>query len=278
MSKLFDRTRNVASGSKAEPIGLRMEELLATVKEVVPEGTELAEARQRVLRKVAISGASELLILSHQTEMFAESYRALRTRLARMQANNGLRSIVVSSAIQGEGKTLTVLNLALCYAQLQNAATLIIDGDLRTRGLTRLLGYPGAPGLAEALAGTVPFDSVLLRTDAPNLFAVAAGSKTGSSPELFANPRWKDFIGWCGESFKLVLVDAPPVLPLSDVELLVAGCDGALMVVRALKTSRELLQDAAARLDSGKLLGVVMNAVETVSGHPHYYRYDSSAK
>ncbi len=208
-----------------------------------------------------------------------ESYRALRTRLFRLKASQGLRSVVITSAAIAEGKTFTSLNLAICCAQLHDVRVLLIDGDIRSRGLTQAVGYPPSPGLAEILEGKADPEKAILSTDVPNLYILAAGSTHVPPPELFASRRWQEFVGWCNESFKLVVVDSPPILHLSDCDLISAACDGVLMVVRANQTRRELLQKATRQIDSKKLLGIVYNGAENGLRNHYYNRsYPADAK
>jgi protein-tyrosine kinase len=208
---------------------------------------------------------------SNSLEPAEESYRALRTRLLRIRSTQGIQSVVITSAVQGDGKTLTSLNLALCCAQLHGMRVLLIDADVRNCGLSRAIDTPPGPGLADVLAGKCTPEQAILETDRPNLYVVSSGAPTMPAAELFANSRWLDFVAWSKENFKLILVDSPPALNLSDVELITAGCDGVLMVVRALYTKRETLQKCVRQLDSKKLLGVVYNGVQ--EGSHHRYRY-----
>jgi capsular exopolysaccharide synthesis family protein len=210
---------------------------------------------------------------SDSIESAKESYRALRTRLLRLRAAQGLRSILITSASQGEGKSLTSINLAVCCAQLHDMRVLLIDGDLRSRGLSRAIGTPMGPGLAEILAGEVQPAEAIVATDLPNLFVLGSGAASLPSAELFAGRSWQEFIKWCTNSYKLILIDCPPVLNLADVELMTAACDGVLMVVRALHTKREALQKAASQIDEKKLLGAIYNGVETGSRHSYKYAY-----
>jgi protein-tyrosine kinase len=207
---------------------------------------------------------------SDALEAAEESYRGLRTRLMRMRLDRGLRSVVITSSVQGEGKTLTALNLALSCAQLHEMGILLIDGDVRTRGLTRTLGLPTGPGLSEVLAGECDPAKAILSTDSGNLFVLSSGQASLPPAELFASRHWQELLSWCKESFKLVLVDSPPVLNLADVELITAACDGVLMVVRAKHTRRDVLRNATRQIDAKKLLGVVYNATEKTN---HNYRY-----
>ena len=114
-----------------------------------------------------------------------EAYRTLRTRLVKQQTKTGARSLVVSSAAQGEGKTLTSFNLALCYANIQNWPALLVDADLRTGGLSSLMGDPESPGLAGILEGNSSYQDAVLRTDCPSLYVLPRGDTT-SSPRNFS--------------------------------------------------------------------------------------------
>jgi capsular exopolysaccharide synthesis family protein len=147
---------------------------------------------------------------------------------------------------------------------------LIIDADLRTRGLTQLLDTPDGWGLSEVLTGKVTPDQAILSTDQENLFMLPAGSASAHPPELFTGLRWQEFLVWCSETFKVVLVDTPPILPLTDFDLINAACDGVLMVVRAHHARRETLQKIAGALDSKKFLGIVFNGVKG-GGVKNYY-------
>jgi len=196
---------------------------------------------------------------NHSVESVEEAYRALRTRLLRLRSTLGLRSVVITSATQGEGKTLTALNLALSCARLNDLNVLLIDADIRSAGLSNRLGLPEERGLADVLSSECELEQAIVATDVPNLYLLGATARTAGPAELFADQRWRDFIGRCNERFGLVLVDAPPILDLSDVELITGGCDGVLMVVRALMTKRQTLEKCAGQIDAKKLLGVVYN-------------------
>lgn len=212
-------------------------------------------------------------------EAAEESYRALRTRLLRLRADRQMRTVVITSATQGEGKTHTSANLAQFCAQLHGMRVLLIDGDIRSCGLTKRLNLPCSPGLAEVLAGQCEAAQAVLATDNPNLYMLSSGSCAVAPPELFAGKRWQELIEWCNEAFQLVIIDSTPVLNLADVELISAACDGVLMVVRALHTKRELLQKSAAQLDPKKLIGVVYNAVTDNTFHRYPYgAYGASPK
>jgi capsular exopolysaccharide synthesis family protein len=283
MSKFFNETLK-AQTVRSSAVLAKNEAAVAPSEAPVSDSkhrvNDIGALRLEECRKLGTSLTDllrELFKGSPSLDTTADSYRALRTRLLRLRATQGLRSVVVTSATQGEGKTLTSFNLGLCCAQLQDMRVLLIDGDMRGHGLTRLLGSPEGPGLSDVLSGQCEPQDAIFATDSPNLYVMTSGSPSLPSAELLASSRWPELIGWCNETFKVTLVDAPPALSLTDVELISAGCDGILMVVRALQTKRDLLQKCARQLDNKKLLGVVYNAAENTS-REYDYSYGSGAK
>src|SRR5262249_49480386 len=159
-----------------------------------------------------------------------EAYRLLRTRVMKLRASKSIRSLMLTSSVPAEGKTLTSLNLAVSCARLQNLKILLVDGDLRSRGMSRLLEIPEGPGLCDCLTIKITPAQAILPTEHDNLFVLGAGLPASQPAELFASPRWSEFMGWASQSYSLVIVDAPPVYSLSDAELISAACDGVLMV------------------------------------------------
>ena len=276
MSKFLKQIRNTeARGAETTPSeALNAQQVLESVSGAERVSVAVAADRLQSCRKIRLMGSATVPLLmsnGESSELAKDAYRALRTRLMRLQAMQGTRSLVVTSSIPSEGKTFTSINLAVCCAQRSELRVLLVDADLRTRGLSGLLGFPSGPGLGEVLSGQAGFEEAVCSTDLPNLYTVAAGSSPIPSPELFAGSRWKEFIGWASESFKIILIDSPPILPLADFELLSQSCDGVLLVVRANSTRRETLQKAVRHVESKKMLGVVFNSNDGEGGQYYYY-------
>lgn len=200
-----------------------------------------------------------------------EAYRGLRTRILKLRASRQLCSIAITSAAPSEGKTLTSINLAACCAQLHDLRVLLIDGDLRTEGLTRSLNLTEQIGVAELLAGTAEAESAICATNIENFYVVPSGHVDVPPPELFAKTVWQNFISRCRERFELIIVDCPPVFPLTDFELINGACDGVITVVCAFLTQREFLEKAASQIDRRKLIGAVLNQATTPRQYYTYY-------
>jgi capsular exopolysaccharide synthesis family protein len=282
MSKYFDETyglENQASavGSKPAwpPAHVETQEGPAPISAGTGATARSAEAPKAV---VPVSRTLRLEFAeADQMGMFQESYRALRTRLLKLRAEKGLRSVAVTSAVKGEGKTLTALHMAYSCAQLQGMKVLLIDADIRSFGLSHLLHAPAGQGVTDILSEKAEVGQAILPTDLPNLHFLRGGSTTGVAAELLASRRLLQLMDWCADNYSLVIVDTPPVLNLTDAELITASCDGAVFVVRSQETQTEHLQEVVSHLDTRKLLGVVMNAAQ-LRGKIYKYGYAGAAQ
>src|SRR5229473_1889233 len=280
MSKFFNETQkaNQWAQQKLANQDLDVKEMLESLKQGPASSAQSADTRLGQCRQVQVGNGNAPRLVLHQGEASRaalEAYRGLRTRLMRAQVKSGLKAIAITSSLPGEGKTLTTMNLGLCYAQLPQQRVLVIDGDMRTRGLTSMLDHPSSPGLAEVLSGDVAPDEAIVATNQKNLFILPAGTVPSPLPELFTGNRWQEFLGHCGEMFKVILIDTLPILPLADFELISAACDGIVMVVRAHHGQRETLRKTASTLDTKKLLGVVFNATDVSVKDYDGYEYGS---
>lgn len=267
MSRYFNQSRRQVL-DRALPTAPAKQADLSRVLQEVTQSVNIPETKREsflgACRNLRLPVGSDQPLMLSRSDIPApamESYRALRTRLMRIQEKQGLRSVILSSASAREGKTLTSMNLALSCSRLDNYRVLVIDSDLRTRGLTRLLDDPGGPGLSDILAGKAEFEDGIMSTDNPNLYVLGAGSHSGQALELYSGKQWKELMNWCTENFRLVIVDSPPILPVADFEQIVGCCDGVLIVVRAYQTQRDLLKKMSARIDQKKLIGVIFNGV-----------------
>jgi protein-tyrosine kinase len=282
MSRYYNQVRKdyVGITEEAPTNGAQFQGIHDSAHEVERTAVEGKSGPFQECQKVTLSPPSTYPVLLEAENLGAaatDSYRVLRTRLVRQMSSKGLRSVVVSSATPNEGKTLTTMNLGLACAKLPGQKVLLIDADLRNRGLSRLLDAPDRSGLFEVLHGDIATESAVLGTNIANLSIMAAGQGSERLPEAFTGERWRDLVRSLSDSFKIILVDAPPIIPFADSELIAAGCEGFLMVVRALKTNRELLRKAVKQIDSKKFLGAVFNDTQAPDGYSYYgTTYDNS--
>ncbi len=189
----------------------------------------------------------------------AESFRQLRTNLRFVDVDNEPRRIVVTSALAGEGKSTVSANIARLVAQA-GTPVLLIDADLRRPMIATTFDVDGAVGLTQALAGDVEVRDVIIDSGMPGLSLLAAGRIPPNPSELLGSLRMKQMIEDLSHDY-LVILDAPPLLPVTDAGLLSAFCDGALLVQAAGKTQIEQSESCRRILDQvgSRLLGVVLN-------------------
>ena len=204
----------------------------------------------------------------------AEEFRTLRSRLYQIREKQPLRTmrtLLVTSALPGEGKTLVAANLAHVIVRQHERRALLIDGDLRWSRLHRLLGAPAAPGLSEYLRGEADEFAVIQRGPQGNLFFIPGGKSVSNPAELIGTGRLKSLVQRLAPIFDWIIVDSPPVIPVSDATLLAEACDGVLIVVRAASTPFDLAQKACHEFRDRHLLGVVFNQVRPGVGYSSYY-------
>jgi len=206
----------------------------------------------------------------------AEQYRILRTNLQSLRFRPGPKVLVVTSAIHGEGKSVTAINIALTLARQEKLRVVLVDADLRQASIHKWLGLAkesSRAGLSTALMGTGELNGSLVRLKEPPLAVLPAGPHPDHPAELLESSNMKRLLATLKAQFDVVIVDAPPVLPVADPGILAAQTDGAILVVRAGKTQRKTVLQAQALLKQMKvnIVGCVLTHVEYYL--PGYYRY-----
>jgi capsular exopolysaccharide synthesis family protein len=202
-----------------------------------------------------------------------EQYRRLAAILYHAQNAKGMRIVMVTSAIGGEGKSLTTANLALTLARSYKRRVLLIDADLRRPVQQTVFGLPDAPGLNEHLRATGN-TRVALRPVAERLFLLSAGHPDPDPVGSLTSERMRRVVAEGAERFDWVIVDTPPVALLPDAKLIADMTDGALLVVRAGHSPYGLIRNAIDALGQERILGVVLNGAEaTQHGTKAYYGY-----
>jgi len=195
--------------------------------------------------------------------------RSLARNLTQLQ----VKSLLISSATQSEGKTLIASHLAITLAHQENNRVLLIDFDMRRPKQHIQFCMDKRPGLSSVLAGEIPFEAAIRATEHPNLHLMTAGRTVPSPSELCESDLISTIIEECKFHFDTVIIDAPPVIPVSDVRILSPHVDGVAMVVMAGQTYRELVIRAIELLNQSKanLLGLILNDID---GALPYYYYD----
>jgi protein-tyrosine kinase len=170
--------------------------------------------------------------------------------------------ILVTSARPGEGKSFVAYNLAMSIASERNRQVVLIDADLRSSLMSRLLGVPPGPGLIELLASpNTDASEVMLQTDFPNLFLLPAGGWANQSTELLASPRMVEIVRElaAGRDDRIVILDAAPVLASSEPAVLAHNAGQIVLVVEAERTGRRAVEEALGHLGACKNISLVLN-------------------
>ncbi len=203
----------------------------------------------------------------------AEQYRSLYYRLERMRELRPLKVVGATSAMPGEGKTVTTVNLALAAARANpERRILLIDADLRRGQVAEVLGIRSRPGLSELLAGECEIRDLVRRFQATRMAVITAGSTPEEPTQALASTRMKQFLKVVREHFDEVYVDLPPTLPFADSAILGHQTDGLLMVVRANVTPARAVNQAVEQLGGAPILGCVLNGAE-LSDTPYLKNY-----
>lgn len=214
------------------------------------------------------------------TSVVAEQFRVAATRLALMGVERTSTVIVVTSAVKGEGKSSTVLNLGYVLAHDLEKSTLILDGDLKQPVMHAYASVPQAPGLAELLHGDQPLERCLRRLGEASLWLVPAGSVSSRHVDLAKMNQLTDMLAELRSRFEYILVDAPPILPLADMNVLAGLADVLVLVVRAGATGRDVVEKALKKLKPTTQTGIILTN-SWVDSMPYYlqaYGYVEAGK
>jgi capsular exopolysaccharide synthesis family protein len=221
-----------------------------------------------------------LVALRDPQSFESEQFKILRTNILFPLAGNPPRSILVTSTAPGEGKTFAAANLAISIALNINRYVLLIDADLRRPQMHVRFGFPPAPGLSDYLSEGRPLSTLLLHTKVEKLTLLPAGPPPNNPSELISSERMANLLTEVTARYpdRLVLIDAPPPAMAAETGVLARQVDGILVIVRYGSTRREALADLVNRVGEKKILGSIVNRVETADSRYYGYKYAGYGK
>jgi len=235
--------------------------------------------RTVVMSKSALRAAGEIAPEDEERRL-AEEYRLIKRPLLKAigsdAANRLGNLIVITSAVPGEGKTFTSLNLALSLALERNREIVLVDGDVAKRDITRLFRLDDEPGLLDAggaehrgLAETI------LRTDIPSLYLMPAGNRHAEATEILASEHMASLLATlASEPRRIVLIDSPPLLVTSEAGVLASLAGQVVVVVKASETPQELVLRAVESIGEDKPVSLILNQVLSMPERSYgYYGY-----
>jgi capsular exopolysaccharide synthesis family protein len=201
----------------------------------------------------------------------AEQYRTLRGRIDALAAQRPIKTLAVTSALPGEGKTTAAINLATVTALSLGRRVLLVDCDLRRPQVHRSLGLSPEAGLAEVLTDRVGLDQAVTKVEGANLEVIGVRSRPENPSELLSSDRMRELVEELARRYDRVILDTPAALGLPDAKAVGDLCDGVVLVVRANSTSHYDVSATLELLDRRRLLGLVLNGAEGDGGRYGYH-------
>jgi len=209
-------------------------------------------------------------LFQRKDQNFAEQYKNFCSRFEFSVEKRDCKIIAITSAVAGEGKTVSTVNLAVDLASTGRKKVLLVDLDLRKSDLAKGLRFPSTPGLVELLTGTASLNEVLRHVGEQGLHVIPSGRRVSASWEMIAGERFRILLEELRDQYNIILLDTPPMAPVSDTLVMRELVDGVVLVYRLGYTPHTLFRQALEDIGEKKLLGVLLNGVEQQS--ERYYR------
>ncbi|MBL7047553.1 MAG: polysaccharide biosynthesis tyrosine autokinase [Candidatus Marinimicrobia bacterium] len=269
-----------------------------TVIGIIPKIEERYQSRKQQIGASIFGGKKKKVTTSRKTiarfserlvthlepkSPIAEAYRSIRTNLTYALPDKEIKSLIVTSPSAGEGKSTTVVNLAITFAQL-GKKTILIDTDLRKPVMQYIFGLTREPGITDYLVGyegIEEFGSIVRETEIDNLYVVTSGKLFPNPSELLGSNKMKYLIDQLVKEWDMVLFDSPPIMPVTDSRLLSKSVDGLVLVAKSGETEMMALERAVSMVNSVKspILGCILNGFTKrdsyyYSDYQYYYYYE----
>lgn len=233
---------------------------------------------RRKKSKDAINERPNLITLTRPSSVIAEQFRTIRTNIQFSMIDSELKSLAITSAGPGAGKSTISANVAATFAK-EGKKVLLVDADLRKPTVHKTFRLPNTYGLTTLLTEKeIELSSVIQRLDIDNLFVVTSGVIPPNPSELLASQRMENLKYELEKLFDLVIFDLPPVIAVTDAQIVASKTDGTIFVINKGGANKEMVLKSKELLDKVKanVLGVVFNRVETKDDH--YYAYYGESK
>jgi succinoglycan biosynthesis transport protein ExoP len=245
-----------------------------SANEAAPPATA-AEAKPKAPESVPVPPQIELIAAHDPQSIQAESYRSIRTTLLVSSPPGKIKTMLFTSPLAKEGKSATVSNLGITFAEA-GKRVVIVDSDLRKPKQAKLFGILGVsgPGLSQYLSSELDAEEIIRQTAYPNLSIITSGAPPANPIELLSSEKMDSLMAYLKRNYDFVLLDAPPILAVSDTMALGPMADTIILVVRGSQTPIPALKQARAKLDAHRLksLGVILNGVDLIEEDGYYSR------
>jgi polysaccharide biosynthesis transport protein len=248
---------------------------LGLLPEMAEDDDRKGYGRRRRRRQPPSLLSPELIVHEHPLSGIAEAARSIRTNLLFMNPDRPYRKLLVSSAAPTEGKTTVACCIAIALAQ-GGQRVCIVDCDLRRPRIHRIFDRHGDAGVTNVIVGNATVDEVVKPTRVDNLWSVPAGPTPPNPADMLHSERFKKFLSDLADRFDRVIIDSPPIVPVTDSAIISTLVDGTVFVVRAFSTTRHLGHQGlrALRDVDSPVVGAVLNAVNlNRREYNYYYQY-----
>lgn len=209
---------------------------------------------------------NSLVTYFNSKSQISEGYRKLRTNIQFSSIDSHIKKIMVASAESGEGKTTTISNLAVTYAQ-EGKKVLLIDADLRNPSLHQVFSVPNHIGLSSVLSNQYSVEDVLRESYIDNLQLFTSGPIPPNPSEMIGSNRMKRLIEKLEDQYDVIMFDTPLMLAVTDALIVSSLCDGVLLVVNSGKVKKELVKKTKAALEhvNARILGAILNNIKNAA-------------
>ena len=206
--------------------------------------------------------------------VISEQYRAIRTNIEYSNVDQNTKTILVTSSDKNEGKTTTVSNLAVSFANL-NKKVLLIDCDLRNASIHKMFKINNIYGLTDILAKDRAVDKCIQETELENLYVLTAGSTPPNPAEILSSEKMKNLIEDLKNIYDYIFIDTPPIGLVTDAGALSSFIDGVVLVVKSESIEKKYLEETKKKLDAvdARILGAILNSYKSEQKDYNYYSY-----
>jgi len=239
--------------------------VLGPVPKIRPDGKKITKKKD-----------VDLIVEKDPNSLASEAYRSIRTNiLFSMNQSGSSKSIVITSSVPREGKTISAVNLALILAS-SGERVLLVDADMRKPRVHTIFDYDNVSGLLQFLTGEKDFDSTVKYSGISNLYVATSGGTTNNPAELISSENMKRFLQNASAHYSIIIIDTPPVTLVTDAALLSSLCTGTILIAEGGKTTKEFLTRSKELLKNVKanILGVIVNNISLTQNsysYPQYY-------
>jgi capsular exopolysaccharide synthesis family protein len=287
LSKIFDALRKaqgevssialpLISGAGTPAAGINPRRDTSSPPKAPHPATALtAEPKQLHVEEMHVEHLPQVIFHTDPTGVAADRFRLLRMRLGECWKAGKLKSVLITSPLPGDGKSTTALNLTTAIAEEKLRSVLLIDADLHRGSITQQLNLERCPGFAQCLHGQMNPLSAIHRIEPFGWYFLPSGRcHVGSPTELLQPQELATLFQKLSAQFDWIVVDSPPILPLSDAVALRQQVDGTLLVAKAGFTPEKAVNDAIALLGRKHILGLILNGIEKLNQpYSSYYQY-----